>query len=171
MDKALLTRRAALSALTAIAVAPGGAVAAPVATRFREIRVDVSPLIAKDNDVEAKWVAAVLPGYLKQTFAKYLAPGDRGAAVLVARIDDIALGPPEARWAGGGIGPDTFDGIEGAGVALDGRGHVLETFPLYCSVGASSYPDLPNQQEENYRRRVQTLALSFAQWLPGKIGL
>ena len=50
MDKILLTRRAALSGLAALAAAPSAAWAAPAATRFREIRVNVSPMLAKDED-------------------------------------------------------------------------------------------------------------------------
>ena len=133
-----LTRRAALTALTlAAASAAVKASAAPLGdVRFREIRVDVSPLRAKDESDEAQWVAAVLPGYLKQTFAKYLAPGDRSAGVLVARIDDVAVG----------------------------------SYPLYSSLGADSLQNSP-YQTDILRRRVETLALSFAQWLPGKMGL
>ena len=61
-----LTRRAALTALTlAAASAAVKASAAPLGdVRFREFRVDVSPLMAKDEDDAAQWVAAVLPGYL-----------------------------------------------------------------------------------------------------------
>jgi hypothetical protein len=69
-----------------------------------------------------------------------------------------------------GMGPDATDRIEGAGVVLDGRGRVVETYPLYCSLGAFSNENSP-YKEDNNRRRVETLALSFAQWLPGKIGL
>jgi len=171
MGELQLTRRAALAALTlAAASAAIKASAAPGEVRFREIRVDVSPLKAKDEDDAARWVAAVLPGYLKQTFAKYLAPGDRGAGVLVARIDDVTLGVQGSRMSFGFISNDTTDGIEGAAVVLDGRGKVVDTYPLYSSLGADSLPNSPYQSDV-LRRRVETLALSFAQWLPGKMGL
>ena len=68
------------------------------------------------------------------------------------------------------IGNDATDGIEGAGVVLDGRGRVVGSYPLYSSVGADSLPNSP-YQTDILRRRVETLALSFAQWLPGKMGL
>ena len=167
-----LTRRAALTALTlAEASAAVKASAAPLGdVRFREIRVDVSPLKAKDEDDAAGWVAAVLPGYLKQAFAKYLAPGDRSAGVLVARIDDVTLGVQGSRMSFGFISNDTTDGIEGAAVVLDGRGKVVDSYPLYSSLGADSLPNSP-YQTDILRRRVETLALSFAQWLPGKMGL
>ncbi len=172
MGELQLTRRAALAALTlAAASAAVKASAAPLGdVRFREIRVDVSPLKGKDEDDAALWVAAVLPGYLKQTFAKYLAPGDRSAGVLVARIDDVALGVQGSRMSFGFISNDTTDGIEGAGVVLDGRGRVVGSYPLYSSLGADSLPNSPYQSDV-LRRRVETLALSFAQWLPGKMGL
>ena len=166
------TRRAALAALTmAAASAAVKASAAPTGEpRFREIRVDVSALAAKNEADEARWVAAVLPGYLKQAFGRYLAPGDRSAGVLVARIDDVALGVPGSRMSIGFLSNDTTDGIEGAGVVLDGRGRVVGSYPLYSSVGADSLQNSPYQTDV-LRRRVETLAASFAQWLPGKMGL
>jgi hypothetical protein len=172
MGELQLTRRAALAAMTlAAASAAVRASAAPLGdVRFREIRVDVSPLKDKYEDDAARWVAAVLPGYLKQTFAKYLAPGDRSAGILVARIDDVVIGVPGSRMSIGFLSNDTTDGIEGAGVVLDGRGHAVGSYPLYSSLGADSLQNSP-YQTDILRRRVETLALSFAQWLPGKMGL
>ena len=112
----------------------------------------------------------MLPGYLRQTFAKYLAPGDRSAGILVARIDDVTLGVQGSRMSLGFLSNDTTDGIEGAAVVLDGRGRVVNSYPLYSSLGADSLPNSPYQTDV-LRRRVETLALSFAQWLPGKMGL
>jgi hypothetical protein len=170
MDKILLTRRAALSAIAALAVAPRAAGAAPAATRFREIRVDVAPLAPKGEDEIGSWVAAVLPGYLSQTFAKYLAPGDRGAPVLVARIDQVTLGQPHTRMSMLLQATDTTDWIEGAGVVLDASGRTIGTYPLFSSIDVDSQQRSP-YQAEIIRRRVETLALSFAQWLPGQMGL
>ncbi|MFZ1962388.1 MAG: hypothetical protein WAU78_02780 [Roseiarcus sp.] len=171
MDKILLSRRAALSALAALAVAPSAAWAAPAATRFREIRLNVSPMLAKDEDEFASWVAAALPGYLNQTFAKYLAPGDRGAAVLVARVDHVIVGPPyQHSGSNGPTTSDTTDWIEGAGVVLDASGRTIGTYPLMSSINVDSQQRSP-YQAEIIRRRVETLALSFAQWLPGQMGL
>lgn len=166
------TRRAALAALTmAAASAALNASAAPAGElRFREIRVDVSPLLGKNEADEAHWVSAVLPGYLRQAFAKYLAPGDRSAGVLVARIDDVSLGVAGSRMSIGFLSNDTTDGIEGAGVVLDGRGRVVGSYPLYSSMGADSLQNSP-YQTDILRRRVETLAASFAEWLPGKMGL
>jgi hypothetical protein len=170
MDKVVLTRRALAAALAALAVAPSAAWAAPAATRFRAIRVNVSPMAARHEEEFASWIAAALPGDLNQTFAKYLAPGDRGAAVLVARIDQVTLGRPHARMSLMALASDTTDTIEGAGVVLDARGRTIETYPLTSSIGADSQLNSP-YQADIIRRRVETLALSFAQWLPGQMGL
>ena len=166
------TRRAALAALTmAAASAAVTASAAPASEfRFREIRVDVSQLIAKDETDEAHWVEAVLPGYLKRTFGKYLAPGARSAGVLVARIDAVTIGTAGSRMSLGFLSSAATDGIEGAGVVLDAHGRVVGSYPLYSSVGADSLQNSP-YQTDIIRRRVETLAASFAEWLPGKMGL
>jgi hypothetical protein len=169
MDKITLTRRAALAALAAFAVAPRAASAAPVVTRFREIRVDVSSLADNDEADFGRWIAAVLPGYLKQTFAKYLAPGDRSAAVLVARIDLVTIGQSNMHGYGF-LAFDATDSIDGAGVVADARGRAIANYPLFSSLNVDSQPNSP-YQADILRRRVETLALSFAQWLPGQMGL
>jgi hypothetical protein len=170
MDNRLLTRRAVLSTLTALAAVPAiAAAAAPLAgTRFRDIRVDVAPLRASGNDIFADWIAAVLPGLLRQHFAAYLAPGDRGAPTLVARIDDVILGEQDSNV--GTAGMDAIDGIQGEGIVLDARGGELASYPLYCAIGAQTLNNLP-QQTDIMRYRVEALASGFAQWLPGKMGL
>jgi len=68
------------------------------------------------------------------------------------------------------LSDDSHDAIEGVGLVLDARGKVVQSFPLFSSVGADSQPNSP-YQEDIRRRRAETLALSFAQWLPGKMGL
>ncbi len=170
MDIRLLTRRAVLSSLAALAAAPGVAAAAsPLAgIRFREIRVDVAPLRASGNGDFADWIAAALPAELRKSFAAYLAPGDRSASTLVARVDEIILGAVDS--ASGNPALDAIDGIQGAGIVLSPRGQQIASYPLYASVGALTYLNLPYQSEIT-RRRVETLAQSFAQWLPGQMGL
>jgi hypothetical protein len=167
MGELQLTRRAALAAL-GFAAAATAAKAQSAGFRFREIRVDVSPLHALNQDDEAAWVAAVLPGYLRQTFAKYLAPGDRSADVLVARIDDVSLG--EGGESGVPMGEDTRDEIEGVGLVLDARGRQIQSYPLLASIWANSEQISPYRTDID-RRRAETLALGFAQWLPGKMGM
>jgi hypothetical protein len=171
MGELQLTRRAALAALAAAASSVvTAAQAQPNGVRFREIRVDVSPLREKVQGEEGGWVAAVLPGYLRQSFAKYLAPGDRNASVLVARIDDVSLGASETSMSSFPLASDAHDSIEGVGLVLDGRGRVAQSYPLFCALGADSLPNSPYQTDIR-RRRAETLARSFAQWLPGKMGL
>jgi len=174
MGELHLTRRAALAGLTMAAASASAAVRASAASlgdlRFREVRVDVSPLHDKYEDDEAAWIAAVLPGYLRQTFAKRLAPADRGAGVLVARIDNVVLGWSHSGLNFGLMATDTTDSIEGAGIVLDARGRVVGSYPLFSAFGANTLPNSPYQTDIR-RRRAEMLALSFAQWLPGKMGL
>ena len=42
------------------------------------------------GDPTAAWVEQALPGALAQSLAPYMAPGDRGGATLVARIDSTS---------------------------------------------------------------------------------
>jgi hypothetical protein len=174
MGELHMTRRAILAVLASTATLGSAttvlAAAWPDGQRFREIRVDVSPLRARGEGESAAWVAAVLQADLQKSFAKYLAPGDRSAGVLVARIDNVVLGDPHPGMGSGMLGSDSIDGIEGDGLALDARGRVVGTYPLYSTVGADSFQGLP-YQDDIRRRRVETLALSFAQWLPGQMGL
>jgi hypothetical protein len=170
MDKRLVTRRAALTALAALAAAPGMAWAGPAAVRFSEIRIDVSPLRRNGDGDFADWAAAVLPGALRQAFAPYLAPGDRSAPILVVRIDQLFLGPQHSGGFGGNPVLDAIDGVEGEGIVMSRGGQQLASYPLYSAVGADAYLNMPYQLDIA-RRRVETLARSFAQWLPGKMGL
>ena len=114
----------------------------------------------------------MLPGYLRQTFAKYLAPGDRSAGVLVARIDDVTLGAPQTRHVdrlplGQRYAPTASKAPAWCSTGAAGWS---QSYPLFSSVGADSLPNSPYQTDIR-RRRAETLALSFAQWLPGKMGL
>ena len=85
----------------------------------------------------ADWVAApAAPAALSQAFAAYLAPGDRNAATLVARIDEVSLGAAGSRPdepAG-----DATDGIQGEGIVLGPGGRQIAAYPLYSAVGAES---------------------------------
>lgn len=172
MDNRLVTRRAALASLTALAAAPGMALAGATQaeTRFREIRIDVAPLRANGDNDFADWIAAVLPAALKKAFAAYLAPGDRSAAILVARIEHIYIGPSHSGGWGASLTSDAIDGIEGEGIVLNARGQQIASYPLYAAVGAETDMNMPYQLDI-MRGRVETLAQSFAQWLPGKMGL
>jgi len=165
-----MTRRAAVSALAAFALAPRLAAAAPAALRFRQIRVDVSPLADKDEADWGRVIERVLPAELQRSFGAYLAPGDRNGATLVARIDLVTLGAPGQGSLLFESNFSTTDSINGVGIVLDGRGRPVATYPLFSSMHADTQPNSP-YQEDVLRRRVETLALSFAQWLPGQMGL
>jgi len=168
MDKVVLTRRALAAALAALAAAPGIAAAATSlsGTRFREIRVDVAPLRANGSGDLADWIAAELPALLAKAFAAHLAPGDRNAPILRARVDLVTLGRPGSLMSFPLVG-DTTDYIEGAGVVVGASGREIASYPLMASLDASS--KIVTGAE--LRLRVSQLAQSFAYWLPGQMGL
>lgn len=173
MDNRFVTRRAALTALTALGAAfaaPAFALAALPNGSFSAIRIDVSPLRKNGDDQVADWVAAVLPAALHQSFASYLTPGARGAPTLVVRIDQVIIGPQHSGGFGGNPVQDAIDGVEGVGIVVGPGGREIASYPLYSAVGADAYINMPYQLDIT-RRRVETAAQSFAQWLPGKMGL
>ena len=87
----------------------------------------------------------------------------------MARIDEVILGRAGQRATA--IPPSTRStAFEGAGIVLSPRGQEIASYPLYAAVGANTYLNMPYQLEIT-RRRVETLAQSFAQWLPGQMGL
>jgi hypothetical protein len=148
------------------AIALGDSAAAP-ARRFRAIEVDVSGVRASGDAVSADWVARELPADLRKTFAACLSPADRGAPILRARVDLVTLG---ANGSGGGLNStQAVDYIEGAGEVIGAGGHVIASYPLLSAVHA--YPDDVDANGVSGRLRVSNLALSFANWLPGKMGL
>ena len=168
MDNVVLTRRAVVSALAALAAAPGIAAAAlpPAETRFRQILIDVAPLRANGDGDVADWIAAELPALLAKAFAAHLAPGDRNAPILRARVDLVTLGSP-GTFSGVIMGVDTTDYIEGAGVVVGAGGREIASYPLMASLHASS--KIVTGVE--LRLRVSQLAQSFAYRLPGQMGL
>jgi hypothetical protein len=137
--------------------------------RFRAIRVDVSPLAEKGLGPEAAWMAQELPGRLQAAFAGRLAPHDASAPTLVVRIDGLNLGMS----GGGGTAPfgatSARDDIEGAGVIVAPNGKTIGSYPLFTS--QLDYTGGANYELGTERRRVGELAGSFAQWLPGQMGL
>jgi hypothetical protein len=165
-----LTRRAALSALGAFALsslARTPVVLAQPGLRIRAIKVDVSPIRASMGDPTAAWVEEALPGALAQSLARYMAPGDRNGATLIARIDTLYLGP-----SSGGAGPwgSSQDTINGA-LLLKGPRGVVANVPLRA---ISSYYPTPVDQtlvERALQGRVTALAQVFAGWAPRELGL
>ena len=166
-----LTRRAALAALGALALPSALAVRsanAQAGVRFRDIVVDVAPLRASSGDPTAAWVQQELPGALAQALAAYMAPGDRGGATLVARIDFIYLGPSSG---GTGAWGSTQDTIKGVLLVRGARGGLAANTPLRAIT--SYYPMAVDQAlvEEAYHGRVTALAQAFAGWAPRELGL
>jgi hypothetical protein len=165
-----LTRRGALAALGAFvlpALARTPAALAQPGLRIRAIKVDVSPIRASMGDPTAAWVEQALPGALAQSLAPYMAPGDHNGATLIARIDNLYLGP-----SSGGPGPwgSTQDTINGT-LLLKGPRGVAAKVPLRA---ISSYYPTPVDQtlvERALQGRVTALAQVFAGWAPRELGL
>lgn len=170
MDSLLISRRSAIMALAAAVACPVLAYGeqSPLSgPRFRSIEVDVSGVRESGDPISARWVAEELPAFLHKTFAPYLTPGDRRAPVLLARIDLVTLG---TEGSGGGLNSiDAVDYIEGAGVVVGPGGRKIATYPLLSAVHARPAED--SGSGVSGRTRISNLALSFAQWLPGKMGL
>jgi hypothetical protein len=165
-----LTRRAALVALGTVALPPAvvrSALAQPN-VRFRNIVVDVSPLRASAGDPTAAWVQKELPGALAQALAGYMAPGDRHGATLVARIDNLYLGPNSGGTGAWGASQDTINGT----LLIKGpHGGVAASAPIRAITSYHPTPvDQPMRVESNYWR-VVALAQAFAGWAPRELGL
>ncbi len=162
-----LTRRSALSAVAALALAPAAALAQS-AVRFRGVQVDVGPLRANSGDPTAAWVEEALPGLLERALGAYLDPRYRNGAVLVARIDFLYLGPSSG---GTGLQGSTQDEIAGVLIVRGPRGTVPAGTPLRAV--SPYYPnpfDQPLWVQSNHDRIV-ALAQAFAFWTPRELGL
>ena len=170
MNLPVLSRRTAFCALAAMLAAPllASRASAQPTTRFRAIEVDVSNVRRSGDNVSADRIARELPALLKGSFAGHLAPGARGAPVLRARVDCVTYGSEgSATTPANPYGAKDY--IEGAGLVIGPGGRVVASYPLLTSVIA--HPDLTDITGQSGRTRTTTLAQSFAQWLPGKMGL
>jgi hypothetical protein len=170
MASLLISRRSAIAALAATVACPilayGEQSAAP-GLRFRAIKVDVSGVRESGDTTSAEWLAQDLPEDLRKVFTPYLAPGDSRAPILLARIDLVTLG---TEGSGGGLNSiDAVDYIQGAGVVLGPGGRQIAAYPFFTAVHA--YPAEDSASGVSGRTRVSNLALSFANFLPGKMGL
>src|SRR5262245_54578828 len=76
--------------------------------RFRDIRVDVTPLRANAGDPTASWVQQELPARLAQALAGRRAPS---GATLVVRIDYLTLGPSAGEMLHAAASLDNIDGV------------------------------------------------------------
>ena len=158
---------ASLASLVWVSLSVLGASSAEAQSRFRAIEVDVSPLRAGGNAGAADRIARELPPLLEKAFAAHLAPGDKGAPILRARINFVTLGT--AGSAGGPHSIMAIDFIEGAGEVIGRGGRVIATYPLTSNLTAPEpFNDIGGEAN---RLRFSNLESSFAQWLPGKMGL
>jgi hypothetical protein len=136
--------------------------------RFRDIRVDVSPLRASAGDPTTAWVQQELPAAMAKALAGYMSRSDRTGATLVVQIETVYLGPS----AGGfGMAGKTRDAIEGVLKVVGPRGGIsaetrLRVTTSYTTSGAEQA--LP---EEGNHSRVIALAQAFAGATPGLLGL
>ena len=169
-----LTRRAALRTLGALVlpamVGMRGALAQP-GLRIRAIKVDVSPIRQSMGDPTAAWVEEALPGALAQSLAPYMAPGDRNAATLVARIDYLYLGPSSGGGGDFGGFRQTQDTINGTLLLKGPRGGIVANVPLRAI--STYFPMAVDQTlvERALQGRVTDLAQAFAGWTPRELGL
>jgi len=173
VDKAKLSRRAFLAAgavgLAVVGAKSGAATPLPPNTRFRDIRVDVSPLAANSGEPTATWMAQSLPTPLHAAFAGRLAPGDRAAPTLIVRIDSVFLGESGNGIAGFAGDVTARDNIQGAGVVVAPDGRTLAVYPLFSVL--YNYTGGSNYEVGTAPRRIAELAQAFARWLPGQMGL
>ena len=130
------------------------------ARRFRDLRVDVSPMVAKGVPNWAARVAEALTPALRREFADMLAPSDRKAPVLTLEIAAVDI-PIYT----GGFNFDPFgtygadsaiDWIDGWIVTPDTRRHVTTT----CAAGLSGPWYLPDIDQ----RRLDRICAVFAGW-------
>jgi hypothetical protein len=137
-------------------------------TRFKAIRIDVSPLAQNGNGPEADWLSQDLPALLQTAFAAHMASGNAAADTLLVRIDSVSLGT----WSsGGGIWDSRpIDSIQGAGIVLAPGGAVIATYPL-LSTGQTTVFFTQLGDIRIQRIRVTQIAQSFAYWLPRQMGL
>ncbi len=165
------TRRAAIGNLGAfvfLSVSAAGRALADPAVRFREIRVDVSPLRASAGDPTADWVEQALPEDLSRTLSAYLAPAQRNAATLVARIQDVIFGQSGGRGGASGASQDSIQGILIVGGPHAG---IAAQTPMRAIAAYSASAADQALIEEAYHSRVVALSQAFAGRAPGELGL
>jgi hypothetical protein len=158
-----------LGALAAACLPAAGETLPAAPQKFKAIKIDVSPLAENGLGPEAEWMAQDLRESLQGAFAARLAPGDRKAPVLLVRIDLLTLGISGAGGTDPFGGGAARDNIQGAGIVVAPNGATLATYPLFTTVLALTGGSAREIGTE--RRRVTVLANSFAQWLPGQMGL
>jgi hypothetical protein len=171
MSISALTRRAAMGNLGAFALLSVTTVTRAMADpglRFREIRVDVSPLRASAGDPTADWVEQALAEDLMRALSAYLDPAQRSGATLVARIQGVNLGQSGGRGGASGASQDSIQGVLIVGGL---RAGLAAQTPLRAIAAYS--PNAADEAliEEAYHGRVVALAQAFAGRAAGELGL
>ena len=120
------------------------------------------------GDPTSAWVQQTLPGALAQTLGAYMAPGERNGATLIARVDDLYLGPNSGVTGPWGASQDTINGT----LLIKGpHGGIAAETPIRAITSYHPTPvDQPMRVESNYWR-VVALAQAFAGWAPRGLGL
>lgn len=138
--------------------------ASPAASgdRFGTVRVDVAPMIAQGNGLQAEALRRELLTALQRSFADRI--GGSGTN-LVVRVRSLSLSPYAGSQGGrgslGGGGPNDYLDGEALLVARDGR--VLARHPQLSALPSSSGGAWYDPDSE--RRRVTAIAEHYAQWL------
>jgi hypothetical protein len=91
-----------------------------------------------------------MPALLQRSFAAHLAPGDRGALILSARIEFVIYGSD-----GSAGGPDptmATDSIEGAGVVIGPGGRAIASYPLRARVPLKQHGDHIGHDRDLWQR-------------------
>ncbi len=149
--------------ILAAGLAPGAAFAGSLDGRcLSRITVDSRELRDKGGVGAADVLDKRLPRELQEVFASRF--GCRGGLTLVVRLQTISL--PSMGVGGGRFGNAPVDSLKGESVLLDGRGQVIDTYPLI----ARSPPDIAGSIRDEYLpevrlRRLENLAGAFAGWL------
>ena len=160
-----VSRRGALAAILSVVAAPPMLTSEAFAAsryRFRAIEVDVAPLRRTGHTVIADWLSADLPGELRRSFARHLAPADRNASILRVRIDIVTFGRVRRERQ------RARDEIEGVALVIGAGGRRIASYPLRASVIAQVALRGPMTPS---RSRTAGLANAFAGRLPGAMRL
>ena len=123
---------------------------------------------ANVGDPTAEWAQQMLPGELAQALAPYMAPGDRNGAILVARIDNLYLGP-----SSGGVEPGGAPRLdEGRRACERGpRGAIAAEVPSSRRRSCTIRVPVDQALVQSNHNRVFLLAQAFAGWVPIELGL
>ena len=159
----------ALSTLAVLGMAPVPARALDADLRFRAIRVDASALAQSASPGYARRVEALVAPRAAAVFADRMANGERGAPILVLRIDSLSLSgfAGLSRRRGGSSFNGQNDYLEGEGLVVAGNGAVLSRVPILSALSPSYSGSA--YAEDIDARRVSNIGWHFASWVKRKL--